>query len=854
MGVYLDAVFFPKIYERKESFLQEGWRYQIKDQSDPLTRGGIVFSEMKGAYSDPLRVLNQVTGQQLFPENAYRFDSGGDPDFIPELDYDSFLAAHRKYYHPANSYIYFYGDMDIEKCLDLLHNDYLCQFNAADFPEPIEINRQSGSDTPILCEGAYAVPAGAETNGKNYLSANYIVGDYTSAEDYYAFKLLANILIGTPASPVKKQLLDLGFGEEILGGFDSDILETVLAVTVKNSSKTIVEFKTALEDILRNLAENGIDKALIDSCIQKADFLYREEDYGYRPRGLVYNIVMLSSWLHGGDPLEKLESRAILAQIKEKLLQENYFENLIRDRILNSRRAVYSALLPVPGLNEQREKAVEEKLEAYKNSLSEAEINTLIAQSDALQKFQETKDSETDLLKIPFLALSDVKKTPEAIPFVKETGLPFDLFCSPLKTNGILYQTMLFSTDKLPENQFYTIGLLSYLLGKLSTKSRSYEVLSNEINSRLGGFSIEFKCFDNVVQQGSYQPYLAIKTKCVRENAAESFRLVGEILHETLFDDKSRIKALLTELKSRLQNAVLTSGHLFAMRRAESYVSAAGKYREDVSGIAFYTKVAEIAGDFEDCATMLIHDLEAAMHLIFNQENFSIDFTCEEEDLAGNRALAQDFYASLNGKKHKKAENVFLLNAPNEAFSTSGRVQYNVSIGRYQEETAYSGHLYLLSNIISRVYFMDEIRLKGGAYGFGAPVSESGVFHFYSYRDPHLCKTYDVYKNTANFIRRFDANENEMRKHILGAVNQLDRYLLPKEKGERALKQYLCGKTYDMLLKERQEILSATPADLTKLIGIFEKHIEAARICTFGNAEKIASEKDLFDVVHILDL
>jgi Zn-dependent M16 (insulinase) family peptidase len=852
MNVYLDAVFFPKIYERKESFLQEGWRYQLKEKTEPLTRSGIVFSEMKGAYSDPLRVLDHIANRQLFPENAYRFDSGGNPDAIPALSHESFLAAHRKYYHPANSYIYFYGDVDADKCLDLLHNDYLRHFHAEDFHEPIAINRQSDSDAPILCEGAYAIPSDASPAGKNYLSANFIVGDYTSAEDYYAFKLLTNILIGTPASPLKKRLIDGGFGEEILGGFDSDMLETVFTVTAKNSEKTLSEFKAALEEMLKDLAENGIDKTLIESCVSKADFLYREEDYGYRPKGLVYNIVMLSGWLHGGDPLEKLESRAAVARIKEKTAAENYFEALIQTRLLNSRRAVYAALLPEPGFNERHEKETAAALSAYKNGLSEKEIDTLIAQSEALAAYQEKKDAPADLLKIPFVALADVKKEPEDIPFSKAEGLPFALYCSPLETNGILYQTMLFSTEKVPESQRYAIGLLSDLLGKLATKKRGYESLSNEINSRLGGFSIEFRCINDVVDVGRYQPFFVIKTKCARENAEEPFRLVGEILRETLFHDKKRIKTLLTELKSRLSNAILTSGHVFAMLRAESYATAAGKYSDDITGISFYAKLAELTANFDDAAEKLAEDLRSAAALLFNRDTFSIDFVCEKEDEAAGRANAQAFYALLDDRRYPNAARSHIFNPPDEAFATSGRVQYNVSIDK--TGIGRSGHLFLLSNIISRVYFMDEIRLKGGAYGFGSTVSDNGLCCFHSYRDPRLGQTYAVYQNTADFIRRLDADKNEMRKHILGAVNQLDRYLQPKDKGALALKRYLGGKTDEMLRKEREEILSATPADFSALIEIFEKRKETAMICTFGSAEKIAQEKELFKTVHVLDL
>ncbi len=855
MGVYLDAVFCPTIYDQKESFLREAWHYSVSDKDAPITINGIVYNEMKGAYSNPLRVLDNLTYRNLFPDTPYGFDSGGDPDFIPDLTYEKFIEVHKLYYHPANSYIYFYGNMDIEKCFELL-NEYLCKHNANDFKDEIVIKKQAGFSEPKICRGAYSVGQNAETKGKNILSASFVVGDYSDHEKYYAFKLLWSILLSTPASPLKKYLLDNGFGQEITGGYDSDVLQPVFIIIAKNSDKDIYEFKQAVLQCLKNIADKGIDKKLIDACLNKTEFLYREEDYGYRPKGLVYNIMSMSSWLYGGDPFDKLRRLKTIDDIRTKVMQGRYFEGLINDFLINNNHCVYSELYAQKDLNTLADEKRKENLSKFKQSLSEGQLDELIKATAMFEAYLNKEDSAEDLKKIPFVELSDVKKESESIDFCSDNSIGYELSYSRFETNGIIYANMLFDTDKIPADKLYAVGLLTYLLGKMSTKKRDFSQLSNDINYYLGGFSIDFSENRSVLDFDSFKPKLVVKTKILPKNIDIMFDITKEVINETIFDDKHMLRKLLAEMKSGMANMFLSSGNMLAANRAESYISRAAKYGDEVLGIGLYDKLCALMQDFEAQVDKLIADLYEVCRLVFNKPNYSLHLTCEAGCVDSIKSRAKDFYNGALNDAVCATSGVSLEGGlRNEAFATSARIQYNAMCGSYWDKGyKYTGYLRLLSSIISNSYFMDEIRLKGGAYGFKAILADNGFFRFSSYRDPNLSNTYDVYKKTSEFVQSLMPNDDELRKYILGTINSVDRPLLPKEKGELALRNHLCGKTFDMIKNERQNILGAKAKDLRDCGGMLEAALKGAGICTIGSAAKIESQGQIFGIVHSLDI
>ncbi|KAI4453214.1 presequence protease [Holotrichia oblita] len=787
MEVYLDAVFYPKIYDRKESFLQEGWHYSIHDRSEPVKYNGIVYNEMKGAFSDPSTLLDMVTIKSLFPDNDYRNESGGYPDSIPELTYDDFLDFHRKHYHPANSIIYLYGNLDLEKSFEILHKDYLSNFSKEDYRHNIRFELQNSLEEYTFSKAEYSLPATSDTSDKNLLSAGFVIGRYDNSELYYAFKILSNILLGTEASPLKKALVDAKLGEDISGYYFGDLLQPIFNVTVKNSKYDANKLREVMFQTLEELSKNGLDRELVEACINKTDFYYREEDYGYSPKGLIYNLLVLSNCLYGGEPFEKLEKLGYIEKIRSKALNERYFENLIDQYLISNKHATFCTL------------------SAKQASLTEEQLDALIQQTKDLKAFQERKDAPEDLKKIPFVKISDIDKQPEKIPFEALDRQGFNILYAPQDTNKIVYANLLFDTSS---------------------------VLSNRINSMLGGLRFSFETYDSCIEIGKFKPVFLIKAKFVENNMVSMFKLVEEIINNTLFDDKGRVRDVLLELKASLETSFLNRGHSVSMKRAASYISRSGKYNDEVQGVAFYQKLASILDNFEDSFEQLAADLSSATKSLFHKASFDINLTCQKEFYNKAEMLTNAFYDGLKDTSGDSVNYILALNPKNEAFATSSLVQYNALAADYNAKGhPYSGLLRLTSHVISNTYFMNEIRIKGGAYGFGSVVALDGLYYFYSYRDPHVSNTFDTYNNTADFIKNYDVSREELDQNIIGTINDLDRYLLPSQKGELALRRYLIGCTENIIQQNRLQVLDASISDIQGQFAVFENAMKDHVIC-----------------------
>ena len=856
MDVYLDAVFFPKITERPESFRQEGWHYKYErepgqDEAENkgiLTLNGIVYSEMKGAYSDPLRLLDRLVNQALFPGTHYRFDAGGYPGDIPSLSYEAFLDAHRRYYHPANCMLLLYGDMDTETCLSHIHEGYLRHFDCRDGMAPA-IPPQSPLHSPCFVQGDYAAGKGDED--KKILSASFVLDVPSSPEAWYGYKLLCYILMGTAASPLKKKLTDAALGQEVLGWLDSEQLQPVLHIVIRNAHAGMETFQRVLSDEVSRLCAEGFDDDLVQACFHKTEFLYREEDYGYRPKGLHYHLTALSGWLYGENPFDRLERLHILEQIRQRCRIGGYFEHMLRQGVRDNTHCAYAELRPRAALRAEAERVDRERFCAIRDSLSQAEREALEAQTKALEDYQNRQDTEDDLMKMPFLLLSDVPAQPERIPFLWQGNVSF----SPMETNDIDYGYFLFDTSHIEQERLPLIGLLAWLLGKMPTKRYSYEALGTLINDRMGGFGAESACYRSATDMGMYRPGLAVKAKWLSAKRADAQGLMEEILAATRFDDGIRLKTLLQELKSKLSIAFLTRGDKLALTRAEAGLAPAGWYQDMTRGIGFYQYICQIAEDFAEESQRLSHSLELLARDILQAGTLHFHGTCGPGHVEGLGRAAEAIRGGLATKTVGPAPILTPLSYGHEGFFTSGMVQYNALWCPYgQSGLTYDGNLHLAMNILENLYLTDELRIKGGAYGLGAKALPGGGFHFYSYRDPHLARTYRVYEQAADFLASFQASEFSMRKHILGTINKLDRPITPQAKGELALRRHLCGRGYENLCIEREQILGATPERLRIYGEDLRACLPQGRRCAVGGKAIARKAEALFHQVWDMDM
>ncbi|MBH1939454.1 insulinase family protein [Mobilitalea sibirica] len=856
MHVYLDAVFFPNIYERKEIFQQEGWHYELENEADDLKYNGVVYNEMKGAFSSPEQMLFRMNLNSLFPDTAYGVESGGDPDFIPELSYEEFLDFHKTYYHPSNSYIYLYGDMDFEERLQWLDQEYLGKFDRLEVNSAITL--QKGFDVMKEIVAYYPLGEGEDVAENTYLSYNTVIGTTMSKELNLSFMILDYVLLDAPGAPVKQALLDAQMGKDILSSYLSEYLQPTLSIVAKNSDEDKKEqFLTTIRQALTKVAEEGVDEKSLRAAINYYEFKYREADYGAFPKGLMYGLRVMGIWLYDdNNPFQSLKDTVLYDRLKEKI-GTGYYEQLIRDYLLNNTHSTMIVLKPKAGLNTEREEAVKNKLSAYKAGLSKEEIDNIIEETRKLREFQEKPSTKEELEAIPLLAREDIGKEVQPLYNTELKVEDVKVIHHNVFTNEIAYLRLLFDVSDIPKDLLPYMSLLSLILGYVNTENYSYLELSNEINIHTGGISTDVKSFA-IKGSDQYLPVFEFSTKVLYHKLPEAFRLMEEMLYRTYFDDTKRLKEIVDEMKSRMQMRFNSSGHSVAVDRAMSYYSAHGLFKEITTGITFYKFLEELVVKFDEKKGEAVSKLKELMKIIFRKDKLLVSITADEE---GIRLLKKQFPAFIIGLKDREDKayeeydrQEMVPTCHNEGFKTAMQVQYVARAGNFLKAGyQYTGALKVLKIILSYDYLWNNVRVKGGAYGCMCNFSGvDGDAYFTSYRDPNLKETNQIYEKCHEFVANYDADERDITKNIIGTISSLDTPLTPQSKGKRSLSMYLAGITMEDLQRERDEILKVSIKDIRALSGIVKSITDAGYICVIGNEKKIEENKELFKEVKKL--
>ncbi|EYE89773.1 peptidase M16 [Fervidicella metallireducens AeB] len=846
MDVYLDAVFYPNIYECPEILMQEGWHYEIDNKDSDIEYKGVVYNEMKGAFSSPEGILFRKIQESLFPDTTYGFESGGDPDVIPELTQEEFLNFHRTYYHPSNSYIFLYGDGDILEHLKFINEEYLDAFNKIDINSKIPEQKPIGSLKEMTVE--YSISNDEEEKDKTFLSLNTVVGKATDPELYLAFEILEHMLLSTPAAPLKKALLDAGIGKDVFGVFDNSILQPVFSVVVKNSNEDRKdEFVEIVNSTLRDIVQNGLDKKLIEASINIKEFQMREANFNGYPKGLIYGIKCMDSWLYDENPYMHLQYEDTLKKIKTALTS-NYFEVLIEKYLLNSSHSSLLIVKPECGLSEKKAEEVKNKLRGFKEGLSESEIEELINNTIKLRERQETPDSEEELERIPLISLEDIEKNVEGLPTEKRKELGIDVLHHEMFTNNIAYINMYFDTTSVERELIPYVGLLSGILGKVNTETYSYQDLTKEININTGGIENKVEIFGEKGSFEIFHPKFIVKSKVLVDKLPRLLQILREITCASKFDDKKRIKEIIQETKSRIEMSIINNGNVTAVNRVYSYIAASGKYYDLVKGVAYFKFLSELERDFDKRADEICNNIERTFNSIFNINNIVIGITCDEAGYNRFRDNLEIIQKGLRTESPSYQKYDFSLEHKNDGLMTSAKVQYVAKAYNFRKlGYEYTGRLYVLKTILSYDYFWNKIRVQGGAYGCGLSFDRFGKIACSSYRDPNLIETIKVYDETYKYLQQFNVNEREMRKYIIGTISMVDTPLTPSMKGERADAYYFSKVTLEDIQKEREEILSTTPKDVNNLSGLIRDCMNQNYVCVLGNEEKIKENRDIFN-------
>lgn len=852
MDVYLDAVFNPNITKYEEIFKQEGWHYELTGKDDELKINGVVYNEMKGAYSSPDEVLSSQIYRSLFPDNTYSKDSGGNPEYIPKLTYEAYLDFYHKYYHPSNSYIYLYGDMDVVERLEWLDKEYLSLYDYKKVNS--EINKQPAFDEIKNVEAQYSITMDDSQENKTYLSYNRVVGDTLDEMLYQAFDVLDYALVSSPGAPVKQALIDAGIGDDVYGSYDAGILQPVFSFVAKNANASQAdEFESIIENTLKEVVKTGINKEALLAGINSSEFKFREADFGQFPKGLLFGLNCLDSWLFDDmKPFIHLECLGTFAKLR-KAVDTDYFEKLIQEYLLDNTHGSSVTVKPKRGLGNEREEALAKELSDYKASLSDEEIKKLIEDTEHLKKYQEEPSSDEDLRKLPMLTRADMKKNAMAFSNIEDELLDVKVVRHDIESNGIDYISFLFDAGDFAQSELGYLGFFTNALGLVSTEKYSYTDLANATNIYTGGISTGTASHPDIKDRNNFVFKFEVKLKVLEKNLDKALELMEQMLLSSDFTDTKRLGELVAQIKARLQANLSSSGHLVAAMRSMSSFSRYALYQDELKGIAFYRSICRIEKELSESPKSVSDKLAAIAKKLFARNRMLISFTGNNEAYGNAKPLLEKVIAGFNKMSAVGNQAEVHFNTAKEAFIDASQIQYVAKTGDFIcEGYEYTGALRLLRIILSYDYLWINVRVKGGAYGCMNTFLRSGESYFVSYRDPNLSDTLDVYDRIPEYIKSFSPDERDMTKYIIGTFSALDTPMNPEAKGSRSLSAYLEGITYEQIQKERNEILNAQPEDIRRLADLVEAVLKKDSICVIGNENMIKESAGLFENVEKL--
>ncbi|MCD7864017.1 MAG: insulinase family protein [Lachnospiraceae bacterium] len=850
MHIYLDAVFFPNIYQEENIFRQEGWHYEMEGMDAPLTVNGVVYNEMKGAFSSADEVFAREVMSSLYPDTNYSLESGGDPECIPDLSYEQFLDFHRTLYHPSNSYIYLYGALDLWEKLLFIHEHYLNQFEYLEMDTKIRI--QEPFAAPVYVNKPYPVMDGEDTKEKAYLSYNVSIGTSLDAETATALEILDYALCSSPGAVVRQALMDAGIGQDVYSTVENEILQPYFSIIAKDADESRAEeFEQIITDTLTKAVKEGIDSKTLAAAIHCQEFQYKENDCGRWPKGLIMGLQAMGTWNYADDaPFISLELDDIYQNLKQKA-GEGYFEQLVDKYFLHNSHKSVVVMYPQEGLTAERDAAFAQKLAQKKASLSPDEKQEIIEKEKALRAYQDREDSDEALATIPLLKVEDLKKEAlRPVNEVRDCG-EVKVLTHPIYTNGIAYLRMSFDAQSVPQELVPYLTILKNVLMMMDTRSHSYGDLFNEINLVCGSMEPTVNLYHNSQKEKKLILTFDMKVKALYDDLDAAVELIREVIMDTDFSDLKRLQEVLLETKSEAASGLMQSGHQVAATRAMSYFSETAAVQEELSGLESYRFLCKLSQQDAEGLGETALSLKRLCEILFRKENLMVDITAEEAGIERVMLKTEAFAAHLYTTQAETGAYQPSVSRKQEGFMTSGQVQYVCRAGNFKKNgLKYTGALQVLKTMLSYEYLWTQVRVKGGAYGCMLRFGHNGDCYFVSYRDPHLKRTVEVYEDAAQAIANLEIDERTMTQYIIGAISELDTPLTPQGLGNMSLAAYMNGKTYENMQKNRDELLGCTPDILRGLSAYVEAFMEDGALCVVGNAEKIQQNKEIFEAVE----
>ena len=847
MSVYMDAVFYPAIYKNEEIFLQEGWHYELDSKESDLKINGVVYNEMKGAFSNPDDVLSREILHSLFPDNCYGFESGGDPKYIPDLSYEQFKEFHKTFYNPSNAYIVLYGDCDMNERMAWMDKHYLSKFDRIESPSKIVY--QKAFDKPVREVIQY--PIAQDDNKPNNYQFSYNVVCSTALDQKLkiALNILADVLFNNQGAYVREKLIKENLCEDLYAYLRDDLYQPVFSITASGCKKKDEKrFIEVIENSLNEIIRNKVDKQSVLAILNFQEFKLREANYQSFPKGLIYTMAAFTLLYDDDKPFDALKNLCYFNEIRNEI-DNSYFEDIIKTYILDNNHKSYVILEPSKTIAQKEEEELALKLKEYKESLTDKELDLLIKKNQKLKQFQATPDSKENLDKLPKLSLKDIPTKIAKLNIKKEKFDDITLYHSSYLTSDIIYGKFLFDITKTNKKDLPYIKLLLTLLGSISTKNRTYQEIDNYDKMYTGGvdYSISTIC----TKDDKLKAYANISYSALNINNAKAIEGICDVLFNTLFNDVTRIKECLLEVKGDLESRAIGAGHIIVKQRMESYIDEYAYFNELISGLAYLDFVSDLVKKFEKKKDKLVLKLTEISKNIFNKKNLILDATCEDKDLEIFKKDSKILINQLPLKPLKSSKFKFEPNILNEGIIAPINVNY---VGKtaivYGKEN--KGHKLLAKHIISLSYLWQEVRVKGGAYGSMSSISTTGLYSFFSYRDPNLSQTLDAYAGIPKFLRNLELSSDELTMLKIGAVGDLQEVMHVSQMGKIALMRKLGNVKHADIQADRKELIEAKLEDIKALADIYDEANKQNIICVVGTNDEIMKNKEKFKNIRNL--
>lgn len=844
--VYLDAVFYPNIYNEKNILLQEGWHYELEDKGAPLQYSGVVYNEMKGALSSPEDLLEIEVLKALFPDNTYSCESGGNPSVIPELSQEEFEEFHRKYYHPSNSYIFLYGKLDIEEHLSFLNDEYLSSFDKisvdSQIPEQVAFRQLK------RIKKCYPIGRDESKNEKTFLNYSFVVNNQCDSVSRMGVTVLVQALLSSEASPFRKAVIDAKLGKDFIASLEDDVLQPYVSLTALNASEGDGEkFLTQIMDTARELVEQGIDKTLLEAALNILEFKTREADFNQYPKGIIYSIGIMNSWLYDRDPSEYLHFEAAFRELREKI-DQGYFESLLKQLILDNTHSVLITFSPDGEMGDRNEAELRQKLDSIKSEMTDEQLEEIMEIDARLKERQASADTPEALATIPLLNISDINQKAKDYPLDVNQDTLAEYLWSDVQTSGITYLTFYFDAAVVPQSDIHYANLLMDVLGSIDTEHHKYTDLINLTDLNTGGINYNLSAVGRHNDIDRYYPLFSVTVKSLNSKLSEAVGLIQEIVTGSKFDNRQRLMDLLSEIKSSAELSILRSPHVVMSARLQSYLLPAAAYN-DQKGLDYYRFVSDLLNDFDGRFEELLNKLKEVSKLLFNRHNLRIGVVAPSSEWESIRNTVNQFIAGLDNSYCPVQNYVFDITPKNEGLMISSQVQYvgkAANFRRLNKEYDFNGALLLLETIMRYDYLWLKIRVQGGAYGAFANIGRSGNVLFASYRDPNLGETLKVFDGIADYLKKLDISDRELTKYIIGTMSGIDAPKTPKNIGIAARSCYLQGITIEDRQKSRDEILSATLKDIRDTAEMIDECMKQNVICAIGNESVLRNNSNLF--------